>query len=61
MNENSAMFSTPAPFALSLSKGKRGVFQHHVRADGAERAEPLGFLWPTLFAIEPNFIFLDRL
>jgi len=28
MNENSAMFSTPAPFALSFSKGKRGVFQH---------------------------------
>ncbi len=27
------MFSTPAPFALSLSKGKRGVFQHPVRLD----------------------------
>ncbi len=27
------MFSTPAPFALSLSKGKRGVFQHSPRED----------------------------
>ncbi len=32
MNEKSAMFSTPAPFALSLSKGKRGVLQHPVKA-----------------------------
>jgi len=31
MNGKSAMFSTPAPFALSLSKGKRGVFQHPAR------------------------------
>ncbi len=31
MNEKSAMFSPPASFALSLSKGKRGVFQHPVR------------------------------
>jgi len=27
------MFSTPVPFALSLSKGKRGVFQHPARPD----------------------------
>jgi hypothetical protein len=26
-NEKSSTISTPAPFALSLSKGERGVFQ----------------------------------
>ena len=31
MNEKFAMFSTPPPFALSLARGKRGVFQHPVR------------------------------
>ncbi len=31
MNGKSRMFSTPAPFALSSSKGKRGVFQQPVR------------------------------
>jgi len=36
MNGKSATFSTPAPFALSLSKGKRGVFQHPVRKAGSE-------------------------
>ncbi len=34
INEKSAMFSTSAPFALSLSKGKRGVFQHPARTRG---------------------------
>ena len=28
MNGKSPMFSAPAPFAMSFSKGKRGVFQH---------------------------------
>jgi hypothetical protein len=35
MNGKSPMFSTPAPFALSLSKGKRGVFQHPAKRDNA--------------------------
>ena len=33
MNEKFAMFSTPPPFALSLAKGKRGVFQHPAKDD----------------------------
>ena len=31
MNGKSSMFSMPPPFALSLSKGERRVFQHPAR------------------------------
>ncbi len=40
MTGKSVMLSTPAPFALSLSKGKRGVFQHPVRNSGVGLMNP---------------------
>jgi hypothetical protein len=39
MNGKSPMFSTHAPFALSLLKGKRGVFQHPVRVKGSGKPD----------------------
>ncbi len=38
------MFSTPAPFALSLSKGKRRVLQHPARVKSAWNWEGSGDL-----------------
>ncbi len=52
INEKSAMFSTPAPFALSLSKGKRGVFQHPARASVSSHSpKNSGFSDHTLISL----------